>query len=153
MSILRRLKADAVFAGVLDNKVEVHTSATQSHTIRAYKYGKQPNKGLADEFILVRQNGVIRSLTQEVGVIRKSHIAVEIRCKLQPNNTTKDNIIDEILGQIEEAAKNKTHGDFFYWIEPDNVITPTTPGLTEGYSTTMINITWKPKDNFNTNNN
>ena len=40
MSILRRLKPDTAFAAVLDKKVEVHTSATQSHTIRAYKYGK-----------------------------------------------------------------------------------------------------------------
>lgn len=152
MSILRRLKPYTAFAAVLDKKVVVHTSATKSHTIRAYKYGKQPNKGVGDEFILVRQNGVVRSLTRPLWLFR-GNLAVEIRCKLQTNNTTKDNVIDEILGQVEDAANSKAHGEYFYTIEPDNVITPTTPNLTEGYSTTVINVKWRVTNKFNKNNN
>ena len=151
MSILRRLKPDVTFAAALDGKVEVHTSATQSHTIRAYKYGKQPNKGLGDEFILIRQNGAVRSRTKPLGCFL-GNLAVEIRCKLQTNNTSKDNIVDEILGQVEDAANSKTHGEYFYEIEADNVITPTTPNLTDGYSTTVINVKWHTTDKFNTNN-
>ena len=107
---------------------------------------------MGDEFILVRQNGVVRSLTQELGIFRNSNIEVTVRCKLQTNNTTKDNIIDEILGQIEDMANRRTHGNYFYWIGPDNLITPTTP-MGDGYSTTVINIRWKPINKFYLNNN
>lgn len=151
MNILRRLKPDTAFAAVLDNRVVVHTSAVLSHTIRAYKYGKLPNKGVGDEFILVRQNGVARSLTRPLGLFR-GNLAVEIRCKLQTNNTTKDNIIDEILGQVADAANSKAYGEYFYTIEADNVITPTTSNLTEGFSTTVINVEWHVTDQFNKNN-
>lgn len=150
MSILRQLNPDTALVEVLDRKVEVHTSETESHPIRAYKYGKQPNKGVGDEFILVRHNGIIRSRTKPLGCF-VGNLALEVRCKLQTNNTTKDNIINEILDQIEDASNSKVHGVYFYEIESDNVITPTTPNLTEGYSTTIINVKWHTIQQFDLN--
>lgn len=148
MSILRTLNPDATLVERLDNAVGVHTSATEEHSIRTYKYGKQPNKGVGDEFILVRMNGVVRSLTKPLGCF-SGNIAVEIRCKLQTNATTKDNRIAEILEQVEAAVGSKTIGRYFYEIEADNMITPTTPNLNEGYSTTVINVEWRATDKIN----
>lgn len=147
MSILKKTKADVALANALNGKVVVHTSADVSHPIKAYKQGKQPNKGVGSEFILVQQNGVISSPDKPMNYFT-GNIAVEVRCKLQSNNTTKDNIIDEILMQIEEIAHCKSYGGFYYEMEADNVIVPTTPNLTEGYSTTVINVKWHTSNNL-----
>lgn len=151
MSVVSKLNPHGVFAGVLDGKVEVHTSATASHTIKAYKYGKQPNKGLADEFIVVQKNGSTSAKTEDGfgnhGELN-GYLAVIVNCKLQTDNTAKENRIQEILAQIEEAAKRKTYGVYYYWLDPDNLLQDTTPNTTSGYSTTAINVRWRTNDDF-----
>lgn len=142
MSVVSKLNPHGVFAGVLDGKVEVHTSATASHTIRAYKNAKQPNKGLGDEFIVVQKGSVTRAMVQPLGLFSGT-LAVIVFCKLQTDNTAKESRIEEILGQIEDVANSKVHGDYFYSIDADNVLQDTTPDTTSGYSTTAINVEWR----------
>lgn len=147
MSVVSKLNPHGVFAEVLDGKVEVHTSATASYTIKAYKYNKQPNKGLGDEFIVVQKNGVTRAMVQPIGLFSGT-LAVIVYCKLQTDNTAKENRIEEILGQIEDAANCKVHGGYFYSIDADNVLQDTTPNTTSGYSTTAINVEWRTRETY-----
>lgn len=147
MSVVSQLNPHGEFAGVLDGNVEVHTSATASHPIRAYKYGKQPNKGLGEEFIVVRTNGVTQAKVRPLGLFRGT-LAVIVYCKLQTDNTAKENRIEEILDQIEDAANSKTHGDYFYEIDAGNVLQDTTPNTTSGYSTTAINVEWRTTETY-----
>lgn len=145
MSVVSQLNPHGVFAGVLDGKVEVHTSATASHPIMAYKYGKQPNKGLGDEFIVVRTNGVTQAKVRPLGLFSGT-LAVTVYCKLQTDNTAKEARIAEILSQVEDAANSKAHGSYFYCIDADNVLQDTTPDTTSGYSTTAINVKWRTRE-------
>lgn len=147
MSVVSKLNPHGVFAETLDGKVEVHTSASASHTIRAYKNAKQPNKGLGDEFIVVQKNGVTHAKVRPLGIFSGT-LAVIVYCKLQTDNTAKENRIEEILGQIEDAANSKVHGDYYFEIDADNVLQDTTPNTTSGYSTTAINVEWRTTETY-----
>lgn len=147
MSSVSKLNPDGVFAEVLDGMVVLETTAWECHTIKAYKYGKQPNKGLGDEFIVVQKNGVTSAKTNAPSGFRGT-LAVIVSCKLQPDNTAKEYIIGEILSQIENAAKNRTHGKYFYWLISSNLLQDTVPNPASGYSTTALNVGWKTTETY-----
>lgn len=138
---LAELTPDVALAALLDGKVEVQTSATEKHTIQCYEQAKQPNKGLADEFLTVQWNGSARSRSERLGIYQGS-LVLSIYCKLQADNTAKTNRIRQILEQCQCATHRKRSGGFFFTFNPMNVIVPTTPNLTNGYSTTALNVDW-----------
>jgi hypothetical protein len=141
------IKPDVVLAALLDKKVSVQTSATQSHTIRAYADGKRPNKHLADEFIDVERNGGMRSIVRPLGLFR-GNIALVIWCKAQTDGRAKDKIVEQVVAQVTDLVNDKFSQGFFFEFNADNVITPTTVNLTTGYSTTILNVKWYEKENY-----
>ena len=143
---LAELNPDEVLAALLDGKVEVQTSATAKHTIKCYADGKQPNKGLADEFVSVLWNGSATSWTEPIGQFEGS-LALSVFCKLQTDNTVKKQRVRQILAQVEKLANRISADGFFFNIDPQQVITPTTPNPTTGYSTTTINVEWHTTQN------
>ena len=74
MSTIADIAPDIVLAKLLDNKIKVQTSATQSHTIRTYDDESRPNKGVGDEWVDVEWNGVARSLTDDPALFRISRL-------------------------------------------------------------------------------
>lgn len=138
---LAELTPDVALEALLDGKVEVQTSATKKYAIRCYEQAKQPNKGLADEFLTVQWNGSARSRSERLGIYQGS-LVLSIYCKLQADNTAKTNRIQQILGQCQKLIHRKRSGGFFFTFNPRNVIMPTTPNLTNGYSTTALNVDW-----------
>lgn len=144
MSTLADLDPAGVFAAQLDKKVVVHTAKDVFHAIRVYKYGKQPNKGLDEEFVVVRKNGTTSAKLTRLG-LPGGTLAVIVYCKMQSNGTFKENRIDEIIGQVEESANNKKYCDYFYTVDVDNIMQDTAPEPTSGYSTTAINVRWEKR--------
>lgn len=147
MSTIANLNPDVALATLLDGKVSVQTSATESHTIRAYADEERPNKNLADEFIDVEWNGGARSLTNPIGLFR-GNIALVIWCKAQTDGRAKKKLVKQIVAQVATLIGGKTSQGFFFEFNPDNVITPTTTNLTTGYSTTILNVEWHVTDEF-----
>lgn len=147
MTSIADLNPDVALAALLDGKVSVQTSATQSHTIRAYADEERPNKNLADEFIDVEWNGGAQSLTNPLGLFR-GNLAVVIWCKAQTDGRAKKKLVKQIVGQVAELVCGKTSQGFFFDFNPDNVITPTTTNLTTGYSTTILSVGWHTTDEF-----
>lgn len=138
---LADLTPDVALAALLDGKVEVQTSATSKYAIKAYEQAKMPNKGLADEFLTVQNNGVIRSLTNPLGVF-SGNLALTLYCKANADNTAKTARIRQMIAQCVELADRKTSQGFFFSLDPTNVITPPYVNTTNGYATTVINVAW-----------
>lgn len=147
MNTIADLNPDAVLAALLDGKVRVQTSETDSHTIRAYGDEGRPNKNLADEFIDVEWNGGAQSLTEDPALFR-GNLLLTIWCKAQTDGRAKKKLVKQIVSQVAPLVHRKVSQGFFFRFDPTAVITPTTTNLTTGYSTTILNVEWHVTDEF-----
>lgn len=147
MTSIAGLNPDVALAALLDGKVSVQTSATQSHTIRAYADEERPNKNLADEFIDVEWNGGALAITEEP-VLFRGNLMLTIWCKSQTDGRAKKKLVNQIVSQVAPLVHRKVSQGFVFSFDPDNVITPTTTNLTTGYSTTILNVKWHTTDEF-----
>ena len=138
---LSELTPDTALAALLDGKVVVQISATNSRKLRAYAQAEQPQTGLADEFIAIMANGAVRSLTRPLGIFR-GNIALTLYCKSNSDGTAKRKRIASMIAQTVELVNIKVADSFFFELDPANVITPTTVNLTNGYATTVLNVGW-----------
>ena len=145
MSTIADLNPDAVLAALLDGKVSVQTSATQSHTIRAYADEDRPNKNLAYEFIDVEWNGGAQSLTEDPALF-KGNLMLTIWCKAQTDGRAKKKLVKQIVAQIAPLVHLAVAGGYVFRFDPSQVITPTTTNLTTGFSTTILNVEWHTTD-------
>ena len=137
---IAELQPDVALAALLNEKVEVQTSATSKYAIKAYEQAKMPNKGLADEFLTVGINGVI---TEDA--VFRGNLALTIYCKANADNTAKTARIAQMKKQCKALFNRKSSQGFFFWINAKNVITPTYVNTNNGYATTTINIKWKER--------
>ena len=138
---LSELTPDTALAALLNGKVEVQVSATDSQMLNTYAQAEQPQTGLADEFISIMSNGAVRSLTRPLGVFR-GNLALTLYCKANSNGTAKRKRIASMIAQTVELVNSKVADGFFFELDPANVITPTTVNLTNGYATTVLNVEW-----------
>lgn len=142
MSTIADIAPDIVLAKLLDNKIKVQTSATQSHTIRTYDDESRPNKGVGDEWVDVEWNGVARSLTDDPALFR-GNLLLTVWVKAQPDGRAKKKIVRQIVSQIAPLVHLAVAGGYVFRFDPSQVITPTTTNLTTGYSTTILNVEWR----------
>ena len=142
MSTIADIAPDIVLAKLLDNKIKVQTSATQSHTIRAYDDESRPNKGVGDEWVDVKWNGVARSLTDDPALFR-GNLLLTVWVKAQPDGRAKKKIVRQIVSQIAPLVHLAVAGGDAFRVDPSQVISPTTTNLTTGYSTTILNVEWR----------
>ena len=142
MSTIADITPDIVLAKLLDNKIKVQTSATQSHTIRTYDDESRPNKGVGDEWVDVEWNGVARSLTDDPALFR-GNLLLSVWVKAQPDGRAKKKIVRQIVSQIAPLVHLAVAGGYAFRFDPSQVITPTTTNLTTGYSTTILNVEWR----------
>ena len=135
------IRPDLVLKEILEGNIILQKSEEETVVITAYSQGERPNTGLSSEFIEVISNGVARSLTKPMGVIRGS-LAVAVYVKTYEDGSVFQYRVDSILKQIEEKVSNITKGNYFFEINLNNIITPTTTNIISGYSTTILNIQW-----------
>lgn len=135
------IRPDLALKTLLDGQIVLRKSATESVVIDVYAQGERPNTGLASEFVEILFNGAVRSLTKPIGVLR-GNVVVSVYVKSYEDGSVFQYRIDSILKQIEEKVSSVSAGDYFFEINPDNIITPTTTNIASGYSTTILNIEW-----------
>lgn len=135
------IRPDLALKALLEGQIVLQRSATESAVIDVYAQGERPSTGLASEFVDILFNGAVRSLTKPIGVLR-GNVVVSVYVKSYEDGSVFQYRIDSILKQIEEKVSSVSAGDYFFEINPDNIITPTTTNIASGYSTTILNIQW-----------
>ena len=135
------IRPDLALKTLLDGQIVLRKSATESVVIDVYAQGERPNAGLASEFVEILFNGAVRSLTKPIGVLR-GNVVVSVYVKSYEDGSVFQYRVDSIMKQIEEKVSNAMVGNYFFEINPDNIITPTTTNIASGYSTTILNIQW-----------
>ena len=135
------IRPDLALKALLEGQIVLRKSATESVVIDVYAQGERPNTGLASEFVEILFNGAVRSMTKPIGVLR-GNVVVSVYVKSYEDGSVFQYRVDSIMKQIEEKVSNAMAGNYFFEINPDNIITPTTTNIASGYSTTILNIQW-----------
>lgn len=135
------IRPDLALKGILNEQVILEKSETQSVVIKAYAQGERPNVGLDDEFVEILFNGTVRSKTKPIGLVRGA-LVIAIYVKTYEDGSVFQYRVDSILKQLEEKVSNVSVDGFFFSLNLNNIITPTTVNVTSGYSTTILNVEW-----------
>lgn len=135
------IRPDLALKKLLEGNLTLQRSETDFAEIKVYAQGERPNNGLDSEFVEILLNGSIRSVTKPMGLLRSS-IALAIYVKTYDDGSVFQYRVDSLLKIIEGKISNVASGNYFFEINPDNIITPTTVNVTTGYSTTVLNIQW-----------
>lgn len=135
------IRPDIALKKLLEGNLILQRSETDFVDVKVYAQGERPNDGLDSEFVEILLNGSIRSVTKPIGLLRSS-IALVVYVKTYDDGSVFQYRVDSLLKLIEEKVSNISSGDYFFEINPDNIITPTTVNVTTGYSTTILNIEW-----------
>ena len=142
---LSQINPDLQLREWLEGQITIAVSDTESRKAAVYRHGEKPNTDLPDEFVEILYNGVVRSLTKLIGVL-KGNLALTVYCKAQANGKAKQKRVQSILEQLERLLTNKVTGGFFYEIDLDNIVTPLYVDAATGYSTTTLNVKWHTTD-------
>lgn len=135
------IRPDLALKGLLEGSIILQKSKKEFVGIKVYAQGERPNAGLDSEFVEILLNGSIRSITKPIGVLR-GNLALAIYVKTYDDGSVFQYRTDSIVKQIEERVSNVAVGNYFFEINPNNIITPITVNVTTGYSTTILNIEW-----------
>lgn len=135
------IRPDIALKKLLEGNLILQRSETDFVDVKVYAQGERPNDGLDSEFVEILLNGSIRSVTKPIGLLRSS-IALVVYVKTYDDGSVFQYRVDSLLKLLEEKVSNIVSGDYFFEINPDNIITPTTVNVTTGYSTTILNIEW-----------
>lgn len=135
------IRPDLALKKLLEGNLILQRSETDFADVKVYAQGERPNDGLDSEFVEILLNGSIRSVTKPIGLLRSS-IALVVYVKTYDDDSVFQYRVDALLKLIEEKVSNVVSGDYFFEINLDNIITPTTVNVTTGYSTTILNIEW-----------
>lgn len=139
--VLSEIRPDLALKGILEDQIVLQKSATESANIKVYAHGERPNTNLDDEFIEIQFNGIIRSKTKPMGLLRGA-LVISVYVKSYEDGSVFQYRVDSILKQLESKVSDIAAGGFFFSFNHDNIITPTSVNITSGYSVTILNIEW-----------
>ena len=135
------IRPDLALKRLLEGNIILQKSETEFADLKVYAQGERPNDGLDSEFVEILLNGSVRSVTKPMGLLR-GNIALAVYVKTYDDSSVFQYRVDALLKLIEEKVSPSTSENYFFEINPDNIITPTTVNVTSGYSTTILNIEW-----------
>lgn len=135
------IRPDLALKRLLEGNIILQKSETEFADVKVYAQGERPNDGLDSEFVEILLNGSIRSVTKPMGLLRGG-IALAVYVKAYDDGSVFQYRVDALLKLIEEKVSLSGFGNYFFEINPNNIITPTTVNVTTGYSTTILNIEW-----------
>ena len=135
------IRPDIALKKLLEGKIILQRSETEFADIKVYAQGERPNDGLDTEFIEILINGLVRSVTKPLGFLKGS-LALAVYVKAYDDGSVFQYRVDQLLKLIEEKVSNSTSEGYYFEINPDNIVTPTTVNVSTGYSTTILNIEW-----------
>lgn len=141
MSTIATLAPDKALVSLIEGKISVNLSSTESRIVPVYRQGGRPNTVEDEEFIDVLHNGVIKAITRPLGAY-KGNLAVAIYCKAFDDGTAKFNRIESIMVQLEALVSFRYGSEIYFEVDNNNLITPLTYDAESGYSIVILNIEW-----------
>ena len=106
--------------------------------------GDKPPSGLPSEYIELRQNGGLKTNLTKMGLVQ-GYVLLSINVKLLTTggrNTVRENIILSTFdGLFKDGAAVSSDG-YVFSLDPENIVY-SGGGIYEGYSTKLINITFR----------
>lgn len=136
-----KIRPDIALKELLAGQIVLQRSDSESANIKVYAQGERPNDGLDTEFVEILFNGVVRSLTKPMGAI-KGNLAICIYVKTYEDGSVFQYRVDSLMEIIEDRVSDMVSSGYFFEINHNNIMTPTTVNITTGYSTTILNIGW-----------
>lgn len=103
--------------------------------------GSKPTSGLPDSFIELYENGSLKSDTENMGILNGAAI-ISINVKLLSTgeiNKNKEALILSSLNTLFFNGKTVVSGKYRFTIDMKNIVY-TGRGLSEGYSTKVLNL-------------
>ena len=135
---LSQINATAALKAILEPKVGSTVVYAES----------KPTSALPNDYILIRQNGQIRTKLSQMGYV-EGILLVMINVKLASNgirNTVKEDLILASFDDLFKDNASITHDNYTFKLTPDSMIY-NGGGVHEGYSSKFINITFNKKQN------
>ena len=143
------VRPDKALKEMLDGKLQKSDSAVKKEILNVYVSDHEPNHGKAEDFVLIKFNGAINTVTTDFRLF-KGFLVVLFYCKANANGTAQQRLIEYVLSQVQHYIhRQSSQKGYFYQVDTTNALTPTTINLTSGYSVTMLNVSWHTTDRFN----
>ena len=143
-----QIKPDIELRDLLQGRVTVVRSAGKTEPVTVYSDWERPTNKLPDDFIVIYINGNVSGVGSRVD-FAQGYLMVSLYCKLNDDGSVKKSRVAKLLEQFEELVDKAKTEHYFYELEMERYITPTTPNQTSGYSTTTLNLRWHTTTNFN----
>lgn len=135
------IKADKELKNLISGQVKSQDSKGELSDVAVYNDGERPTTKVPDDFIDVLYNGKTRAVDIPMNYI-KGNLIVALYCKLNSNGTVKSNRVQKILEQFEMIVNRNVSEHYYYELNLDQLITPTTANMSAGYSITVLNVQW-----------
>lgn len=100
------------------------------------------NENLPEAFVQIRFNGAIKSVTIPMGIYT-GNLAIIIYLRPYQDMSANLEMYKSLVQQIEEKAINRAIGGYFFAYTPNNVITPPTTSASTGYTTMILNVSFR----------
>lgn len=131
------LAVDIELRDFLTGKVLIGTTS-----LPVYADGERPSNKVPDDFIEINYNGDPWSVTDKMSMWR-GNLIVSLYCKLNEDSSVKTNRVRKLLEQFDSIINRKASEHYFYNLDLNRPITPTTANLQIGYSATVLNVEWR----------
>ena len=86
-------------------------------------------------------NGDVKSVGMSVNYA-EGYIVASLYSKLNDDGSIKKNRIQKILAQFDKLVEGRKTENYFFRYDHPRFLTPTTPNINSGYSTTSLNLKW-----------
>lgn len=143
---IAQLQPDVALAALLDGKIELDYGAKGGlQRLPCYADGAQPEKNPPQCFLSVGWNGGAEAVSDPPGIYR-GNLLLQVCCRLLNLSATGQTVnrqrVARVLAQVEPLVHRRRSGAFVFGFSPGALVMPTTPNLTTGYSTTILNVRW-----------
>lgn len=143
-----KINPDVELRDFLQSRIVVGKAGGGTEPVAVYGDWERPTNNLPADFIVIFINGDVHGVGSKVNYA-DGDLMIILYCKMNDDGSVKKNRVTKILEQFETIVDKAKTQNFFFALEMDHFITPTTPSQSSGYSTTTLNLRWHTTNNFN----
>lgn len=133
-----KIHPDRELRDYLTGKIHVGNDAAE---VPVYGDFENPTNGLADDFVLIENNGDVQGKGKGID-FASGYLILSLYCRLNDDGSIKGNRIDKLLAQLDNLIEGLQTEHCIYHYDVMRYFTPTTQDQTSGYSFTSLNLTW-----------
>lgn len=135
------IQPDVELRDFLRGKIHVGLAGGGSRAVAVYGDWERSTNNPPDDFISIYMNGDVKSVGMSVNYA-EGYIVASLYSKLNDDGSIKKNRIQKILAQFDKLVEGRKTENYFFRYDHPRFLTPTTPNINSGYSTTSLNLKW-----------